>query len=191
MNYKRIYESIVARGKERVIEGYKERHHIIPRCMGGTDDPNNLVDLTPEEHYVCHQLLVKIYPDDEKLMYAAKMMSLNSNGLRPTNKLYKWLKDRFVKAKRKRTSSKEVECVTCSKKVIVPKSYVTKYCSKECFGKSKRRYDIKWYDINCEQCGKAFTVTRPSNSNRFCTKQCYWQSVKGKPYTHFGYGKSY
>ena len=27
--------------------------------MGGTDDEENLVELTPEEHYVAHQLLVK------------------------------------------------------------------------------------------------------------------------------------
>jgi 5-methylcytosine-specific restriction endonuclease McrA len=61
MNYKKIYERIIDRARSRDLLSYKERHHIIPRCLGGSDDISNLVDLTPEEHYVCHQLLVKIH----------------------------------------------------------------------------------------------------------------------------------
>jgi hypothetical protein len=33
------------------------KHHIIPRYMGGTDDPSNLVELTVEEHAEAHRLL--------------------------------------------------------------------------------------------------------------------------------------
>ena len=32
-------------------------HHIIPRHMGGTDDPSNLVKLTVEEHAEAHKKL--------------------------------------------------------------------------------------------------------------------------------------
>lgn len=35
----------------------KHKHHIIPRHMGGTDDPSNLVELTVEEHAAAHRLL--------------------------------------------------------------------------------------------------------------------------------------
>lgn len=35
----------------------KHTHHIIPRHMGGTDDPSNLVELTIEEHAEAHRLL--------------------------------------------------------------------------------------------------------------------------------------
>ena len=59
--------------------------------MGGSDDPSNLVDLTPEEHYVAHQLLVKIHPNNGKLIYAATMMCSN----RINNKLYGWLRRRL------------------------------------------------------------------------------------------------
>ena len=52
MNYKRIHNNIIERAKNRTLKGYKERHHIVPRCMGGTDEPENLVELTPEEHFV-------------------------------------------------------------------------------------------------------------------------------------------
>ena len=35
----------------------KHKHHIIPKHMGGTDDPNNLVELTIEEHAEAHRIL--------------------------------------------------------------------------------------------------------------------------------------
>lgn len=91
MNYKRIHDSIIENAKVRILKGYKEKHHIIPRCMGGNDDESNLVFLTPEEHYVIHQLLVKIYPNNHSLIKAAVMMIPN----RPNNKMYGWLKRRF------------------------------------------------------------------------------------------------
>lgn len=94
MNYQRIYDSLIMRGKNRMLNGYSEQHHVLPRCLGGTDEPDNLVNLTPEEHYLCHQLLVKIYPDNSKLLHAAMFMTANGMGKR-SNKVYGWLKRRF------------------------------------------------------------------------------------------------
>lgn len=54
------YNSIISRGKNRVLSGYSEKHHIIPKSLGGNDEPGNLVTLTAREHFVCHLLLVKI-----------------------------------------------------------------------------------------------------------------------------------
>jgi len=59
--------------------------------MGGTNDSDNLVDLTPEEHYVAHQLLAKMYPNQTKLSYAAACMG----SIRANNKLYGWLRIRI------------------------------------------------------------------------------------------------
>lgn len=91
MNYLKIYNNIINRGKNRILTTYTESHHILPKCMGGTDDLDNLVKLTPEEHYVAHQLLAKIYPNEPKLIRAANMMIPN----RPSNKSYGWLKKRL------------------------------------------------------------------------------------------------
>lgn len=33
------------------------KHHIIPRHMGGSDDPSNLIELTIEEHAEAHRVL--------------------------------------------------------------------------------------------------------------------------------------
>ena len=95
MNYQKHYDTLINRAKNRLLEGYSERHHIIPRCMGGTDEQDNLATLTAEEHYVAHQLLVKIYPDNYKLIYAAHMMTVSSSGQVRNNKLYGWLRVKF------------------------------------------------------------------------------------------------
>lgn len=89
MDYLKHYNAIIERGQTRIKPDlYLESHHIIPRCLGGSDSPSNLVDLTPEEHYVAHQLLVKIYPNNSKLYHAANMMVAN----RATNKSYGWIR---------------------------------------------------------------------------------------------------
>lgn len=74
MNYANIYQQIVERALTREKPDYYETHHIVPRCMNGSNDPDNLIALTPEEHYVAHQLLVKMYPDHKQLVHAANMM---------------------------------------------------------------------------------------------------------------------
>ena len=35
----------------------KHKHHIIPRHMGGSDEPSNLIELTPFEHAEAHRVL--------------------------------------------------------------------------------------------------------------------------------------
>ena len=70
MDYQKIYNQIIERAQNRNLEGYKEKHHILPRCMGGGDKKENLVELTAREHFICHKLLVKIYPKSKKLKWA-------------------------------------------------------------------------------------------------------------------------
>lgn len=64
MNWQRVYAELVARAQERsVVGGYSERHHIIPKAHGGTNNPENLVQLTAREHFVAHWLLWRIHRD--------------------------------------------------------------------------------------------------------------------------------
>ena len=58
--YTRWYYSIVNNAQLRVLDGYKEKHHIIPKSLGGTNELSNLVALTAREHFVCHRLLIKM-----------------------------------------------------------------------------------------------------------------------------------
>lgn len=61
MDYQKIYNQIVNRARSRKLEGYVERHHILPKSMGGSNAKENLVDLTAREHFICHVLLAKIH----------------------------------------------------------------------------------------------------------------------------------
>lgn len=107
MNYALIYSRLVSRAQERVFAGYAERHHITPKCLGGQDDKANIVRLTPEEHYVAHQLLLKMYPDNPKLLYAATMLAMGHAGRR-TNKLYGWIKRRIAEDRRQPKSDEHI-----------------------------------------------------------------------------------
>jgi len=78
MDYIKTYERIIdnaksmKRGKGKGV--YYESHHIIPRCLGGTNDRDNKVLLTAREHFICHKLLCEIYPDNNKLKQAIRVM---------------------------------------------------------------------------------------------------------------------
>jgi len=56
-------------------ENYYESHHITPRSLNGSNEPNNLVLLTAREHYLCHFLIYKYYksigdkPNMHKMVY--------------------------------------------------------------------------------------------------------------------------
>lgn len=87
MNYKRIYESLIQFRTTNIPEGYSEKHHILPRSLGGSDDTKNLVKLTAREHFIAHRLLTKIYksgPNHHKMVHALSMMFCQS----PTHDRY-------------------------------------------------------------------------------------------------------
>lgn len=98
MNYKKHYDKLIRRAKNRIIDGYVEKHHVIPKCLGGIDERSNIVILTAEEHFVAHLLLMKMHPNNYKLFYAARMMTVSKFGQkRIHNKRYSWLKQKRVK----------------------------------------------------------------------------------------------
>jgi hypothetical protein len=45
--------------KSQVIDGYCEVHHIVPKSLGGTNAKDNLISLTPRQHYIAHWMLWK------------------------------------------------------------------------------------------------------------------------------------
>lgn len=78
MNYRKHYDALMLKAKSRLLESeYTESHHILPRCMGGSNSIDNLVELTYKEHYLAHWLLCKIHPDNPKLFAALVSMSGN------------------------------------------------------------------------------------------------------------------
>jgi hypothetical protein len=91
MNYVKIYNQIINRAITRSIDNmYYENHHIVPKCMGGSDSKDNLVKLTAREHFICHWLLFKQYRTS-KLAHAWFMMYMSSdNQSRYSSKHYEY-----------------------------------------------------------------------------------------------------
>lgn len=96
MNYKRIYNQLIAKARQRTLEGYKERHHIVPKCMGGTDEKSNLVELTAREHFIAHLLLYQIHKTIP-LLNAIRAFSMPSKSGVIRSKDYEWLRKEFSK----------------------------------------------------------------------------------------------
>lgn len=70
--------------RENSKDTYYEKHHIIPRSLGGTDHPSNLVMLTPKEHYIAHLLLYNHYKSIggeplKKMAFALVSMNATNN----------------------------------------------------------------------------------------------------------------
>ena len=102
MDYLGCYNRLMDRAKSREVSGYVEKHHIVPKCMGGSKDPSNIAVLTPEEHYLAHQLLVKIYPNHYGILWSASNMTLSNHRQKRSNKLYGWLRRRLAEKLRGR-----------------------------------------------------------------------------------------
>lgn len=78
MDYQKIYHNIISKSNPQ--DEYVEKHHIVPRCLGGTNNKNNLVSLSYREHFICHWLLCKIHPSNHKLKAAfGKMLEVTKN----------------------------------------------------------------------------------------------------------------
>ncbi len=73
MNYTKIYNNIIEHARTRELDGYKEKHHILPSSLGGTNDTTNLVTLSAREHFICHYLLTKMY--DKSTVEYYKMLN--------------------------------------------------------------------------------------------------------------------
>ena len=104
MNYQKLYNSIIAHAKNEIRskdDNYYERHHIIPKSLGGSNKKENLVHLTAREHFICHLLLVKIHINDMnnyKRMLHAFMLMKGQSGTQVryvNSKLYESLKRQY------------------------------------------------------------------------------------------------
>jgi hypothetical protein len=94
--YTKIYNLLLNQAKNRIYDGYTEKHHIIPRSLGGSNDLENIVKLTAREHFICHLLLIKMVDDDSKskMVYAAWQQSRSAklNGVKITSRRYEVLR---------------------------------------------------------------------------------------------------
>ena len=103
--YTSYYISIINKAKNRLIDGYYEKHHIVPKSLGGSNLKENLVNLTAREHFICHLLLTKMYKGDakNKMVHAAWAMATLENNYQQrykiTSKIYESLRIKYANLK--------------------------------------------------------------------------------------------
>ena len=71
---------------------YQEKHHIIPKSLGGTDDKDNLIYLYAEEHYYAHKLLYLENPHNRAIAYGWHCLSTRKQ-VKLSPKEYKEVKE--------------------------------------------------------------------------------------------------
>ncbi len=84
--YYKVFNCIINRALSRgldknVLSYYTEKHHILPKCMGGENNDNNYVLLTAKEHILIHMILYRLYFDNNqynKWLCFAVFVMLNS-----------------------------------------------------------------------------------------------------------------
>jgi hypothetical protein len=119
MNYKRLYDRIIDKStsfKRKKGDGnYYERHHIIPRAIGGSDTIENFVLLTAKEHFVCHHLLTKFTTgsDKMKMCFAFWAMCNQLSGdvqrhYKVNAATYQYAKQQFAKSNSKKHKGKKI-----------------------------------------------------------------------------------
>ena len=104
MDYQKIYDRIVNNAK--LLDGKRsdivERHHILPKSLGGSNDPENIVKLTLREHFIAHTLLVRIYQNDpisyKKMTYALWRMVITSDPVdrKISNRAFCYSRTKFI-----------------------------------------------------------------------------------------------
>jgi NUMOD3 motif len=104
--YTTMYHRIVINAKKRILspEIYTEKHHIIPKSLGGDNSPENIVTLTPKEHFICHLLLPKMVERDNKrkMKYASWMMIVGIKRYKPSARIYEMLRNQMAEANKER-----------------------------------------------------------------------------------------
>lgn len=101
MDYFKIYSALCENGKKFRKLDYSEVHHITPRCLGGTDNSENLTRLTYREHYIAHWLLTKIHKHEPKIQYAFLCMLRDPHGHRTlTSRMVETIKKNYSEFKK-------------------------------------------------------------------------------------------
>lgn len=102
--YLSIYNNIISRAKSRVLPEniYTEKHHVVPKSLGGSNLPENLVRLLPREHFICHRLLVKVTTGKlkVKMVHAAwclaNLKRPDQERVKATSRTYELLKAQWL-----------------------------------------------------------------------------------------------
>ena len=124
--YTKWYYNIIQNATLRLpqIGIYTERHHISPKSLDGSNNKNNLVNLTAREHFLCHWLLTKMTPNP-KMKHAFWRMLVKGNNFQnrytSNSKTFENLRKKFGQLNKGKPMSLESKAkLSASKKGQIP-----------------------------------------------------------------------
>ena len=142
MNYMKIYHALISFRQSNIItkdQQYCETHHIVPKSLGGSNAPTNLVNLTAREHYIAHLLLWKHYKQSHnkaayiKMAYAiGRLMTGNKVFIENLNRhfnsrLYEKFRKELANIKRECQLGKQLKDRNVLYNMLLPLFNVYKY----------------------------------------------------------------
>lgn len=163
MKYNLHYNNLIKLhgSNNKPVGTYTERHHILPKCLGGSNHPDNLVYLSARAHYIAHLLLRKIYPDNSKILFSAIALSKYGNSKART---YSKLKEEYAAVRRQ-------EGKIQGKPVITPKGrFKSIYAAAEAHKLSRSR------------------LAKKLRSTSFTCKNYYFEGEEKKTKARTGHG---
>lgn len=107
------YLRLIEYAKANPAQGRVERHHIVPRSMGGSNHKDNLIALSLRLHFIAHWLLWKAYRNAKMANAFWTMACCNGNKL--NSKTYAQVRDvsvqQMANSKRGKTTSDKQKAV--------------------------------------------------------------------------------
>jgi hypothetical protein len=183
--YELWYNNIIKKAKKRTVEKnvVYENHHILPKCLGGSDEKDNLVSLTLREHFICHLLLPRFKKGEEKykMIWALHRMAFTEK-YKITSRLYEIIRKNFISSlKENHPSKKETWRKNVSKAVLLEweNNYERRYKTSERMkqswleGKLKPKFGAEngMYGIEPWNKGKKFPGTGKSGKDNPSSKK--------------------
>jgi hypothetical protein len=92
-HYQKRYDKFIDSLREQEISGYTERHHILPKSLGGANAKTNIIKLTPRQHYIAHWMLWKIHGG--AMTRAFFLMSHEDRNHRINSKTYSLAREKY------------------------------------------------------------------------------------------------
>lgn len=145
---------------------YSEKHHILPRSLGGSDSVSNVVILTAREHYIAHLLLARMFGGASKIKAAADLYSMRSSSIAKCRllrnsrelELIKFVNARLLKKLNKEcTSESEIQERLLHEEINIDQLLI-KGCCKICGIKPRGINYYKnnkvFYRSTCDTCAK-------------------------------------
>lgn len=170
--YTNCYFKIILKAQTRILSEYSEKHHIIPKSLGGDNSKENLVNLTAREHFICHRLLTKMTIGDSKrkmlhAVWSFTRSSNNQNRIQITGRTYEIIRKEIavlMSADRKGKMNKGKKLSENQKVAISvatkgkPKSELTKLRMKEAWKNRPPRSDKHREALRKSATGRKLTL---------------------------------